>query len=98
MDKYGYPTDDELDKIEAWDIVEDGSLALVEYIRERWQYADCGYFKVSGKRVKKVELHTGGWSGNEDIIRFLKRQNMFWIMFWRKSERGGHYYFKGRMQ
>jgi len=40
----------------------------------------------------KLELHTGGWSGNEDIIEALKK-SYFWIFYWEKSVKGGHYYF-----
>ena len=39
-----------------------------------------------------IELHTGGWSGNEDLIRALQK-SYFWS-FWRISKVGGHYYFK----
>jgi hypothetical protein len=42
---------------------------------------------------RKLELHTGGWSGNEEIISVLQN-SMFWVMYWQKSERGGHYYFE----
>lgn len=95
MDADGYPEEHELSKITEWrDFTFSGTNALIEYIRERWQYADCGYFKLTGKRVLKLELHTGGWSGNEDIIEALKRNYTFWGMHWRKSTAGGHYYFK----
>jgi hypothetical protein len=44
--------------------------------------------------VLMLELHTGGWSGNEDIIEALQNHKLFWMMWWWKTERGGHYYFE----
>jgi hypothetical protein len=40
----------------------------------------------------KIELHTLGWSGNEDIIRELQKSSL-WLMHWSKTFAGGHYYF-----
>lgn len=88
-----YSTEEELKKIKEWDPLKDGIVNLIEYIRGRWEYANIGYFSLTGKRVLRLELHTGGWSGNEDIIHAL-RSNIFWMTFWQRSLRGGHYYFK----
>ena len=96
MDKDGYPTDEELQEIRQWSknrIVDYDVLGLLDYIRDRWRYADSGYFKLVGKRVLRLELHTAGWSGNESIIDALQ-ENVFWFMWWQKSTRGGHYYFR----
>lgn len=38
-------------------------------------------------------LHTGGWSENEEAIDNFSK-TMYWTLYWYKSERGGHYYFK----
>jgi len=85
-----YPTQEELDKIKNWDAIGD-PLGLIDFIESIWWTPSFG-FKYSGKRTKKLELHTGGWSGNEDIIGVLN-ETMFWACFWEKSFRGGHYYF-----
>ena len=43
--------------------------------------------------VKRVEFHTGGWSGAEDLIDAMLGQ--FWIGHYHKRwETGGHYYFE----
>ncbi len=89
-----YPTEKELTKIEMWDTLRFGIIELVKYVGDIWKYADIEYFKFTGDRVLKLELHTGGWSGNEDIISSLKSNTMFWMICWQKSVRGGHYYFK----
>lgn len=61
---------------------------LLDFITELWWYPDMGV-DVEGD---KIELHTLGWSGNEDIIRELKNSSL-WLMHWRKTYAGGHYYF-----
>jgi len=40
-----------------------------------------------------LELHTFGWSGNEDIISILKDTNL-WLTKFKAKSAGGHYYFK----
>jgi hypothetical protein len=40
-----------------------------------------------------MELKTGGWSGNEDIINALQQNVVFWTKYWRTSKRGGFYAF-----
>ena len=83
-----YPTEQILRKIHKWDIVDSGPDDLVELIRSEWHWPEWG-FKYNRRRL---ELHTGGWSGNEDIIVALQG-TMFWFLYWMKSFRGGHYYF-----
>ena len=90
MDEDGYPEEDVLKKIREWDIVKDDYNDLIRLIQENWKFEEFGYFVLNGKNL---ELHTGGWSGNEDIIDALK-QTVFWSAFWMKTERGGHYYFE----
>ena len=52
-----------------------------------------GYFKVYvTKKQVFVQLHTAGWSGNEDLYCALEKVK--WLgLFWQKSVRGGHYYY-----
>ena len=95
--KNGYPTKRELEKIEKWDIMQKSIVPLIEYVRERWQYADSGYFEVKGKRVLKIRMSTAGWSGNESLIGALQKNIVFWTFYWVKSLKGGHYFFKVRL-
>ena len=87
-----YPTDEQLSFIEKFDLTKNNVLELLEYIENIWWMPDWGY-NIKGKRILKLELHTGGWSGNEDIIRSLQTNFIFWSMYWVKHIRGGHYYF-----
>jgi len=91
-DSDGYPTNKELRTIESWDTIHN-LRGLLLYIGDVWWAPEFGY-ELRGKHVLWLDLHTGGWSGNEDIISSLKKNLMFWIMGWQKSTRGGHFYFK----
>lgn len=85
--------------IRQWDIRD--IFGLVDFIKNNWVYAEVGYYKEYwGKSdtikqdVLNVELHTGGYSKNEDIIRSLLSNKVFVSMCYKKWERGGHYYFE----
>lgn len=97
LDEYGYPTEHILHFIENY--VPDDSLPILSFlsvIKDIWQ----GGFKL-GRKYKgrcKLELHTEGWSGNEQIINSIisniyltgfKMRYVKWIT-------GGHYYFEIR--
>jgi len=84
-----YPSKRQLKAIKEFDLLERPVHELIDCIEEIWHNSDWGF-----KREKHtLELHTGGWSGNEDTISALQRNFMFWSLYWGKSERGGHYYF-----
>jgi len=91
MDADGYPTQEELDEIENYDILKNGIDGLLDLIHSLWIFPN--YYIIKGKKDRKLELHTGGWSGNESIIDALMKNTLFWPMYWEKSVRGGHYYF-----
>ena len=94
LDHDGYPTEEALGLIENYDMITNDYtfVPLIEFIREIWHWDS--YFKLTGKRVLKLQLHTGGWSGNEEIVAALMKTPIFWSLCWVKSERGGHYYFE----
>ena len=93
-----YHTEKELKQIQNWDVKDAHN--LVNRLRDMWQYNDYfienwGLDHIHNERpVLMLELHTGGWSGNEDIIEALQKHKLFWMMWWWKTERGGHYYFE----
>lgn len=87
-DKDGYPTAQELKNLDNY---KNHLFGYLEYIK---LISNWGMFlRYTGKNVINIEMHTGGWSGNEEIIGHLK-QSFFWLFCWQKSVRGGHYYFK----
>lgn len=90
-DDDGYPTESELERVLNWSY--DSPQGLVEYLGEIWKY-DGPVIEKKGEGYE-VALHTWGWSGNEDIISSLNNSVIpnFWMLWWRKSEVGGHYTF-----
>lgn len=49
--------------------------------------------EVRGEEIDVWAYHTGGWSGNEEIIAVLKESWLFdWLL--ERYDSGGHYYFK----
>ena len=93
LDKFNYPDEVSLKEIAEWDILKRGVFGLLELVRENTNWADRQIYQA-GKRVIRYEYHTGGWSGNEDVILALRHNLYFWSMFWEKSTKGGHYYFR----
>ena len=99
-DKDGYPTKEELNKIKDWSLdslIED-PLSLIRYIGKLWFYPDRIVIQetedpIMNRKEYSLYLSTGGWSGNESIIEALAK-NIFWQMYWVKTEVGGHYWFK----
>ena len=89
MDSDGYPDDDELEQIEKWDHHDFAGLGV--FVHERWKYRDCGYWTQEGR---KLNISTGGWSGNESLMSALEANTMFWAVCWQSSKRGGHYEFE----
>jgi len=93
LDENFYPDEKSLKEIKEWDILKQGVQGLLDLVAENTNWADR-QIRVTSKRVIRFEYHTGGWSGNEDVIDALRRNFLFWSLFWEKSTRGGHYYFK----
>lgn len=83
-----YPTKEQLYSLKCCDylIYPDRFVCL---LREIWNH-NLGSIVCTGDNL---ELHTGGWLGNEEIIEALK-DTTFWGLCWQKSERGGHHNFR----
>lgn len=105
FDADGYPTEETLDAIRHWEWRGDvfGTMAsLLEFCQKAWHYPD--YF-IRGKRRYRTfkggtqlhrlwTVHTGGWSGNEDIIAALREHEAFWMICFVEWRRGGHFKFE----
>lgn len=104
VDDDGYPTDAALELIEAWHWTD--CTGLFEFIKEIWHLRTWGWTEGDAKDLDKHHddydkdggklyfISTGGWSGNESIIRALQSNTMAWALTWVQSRRGGHYIFK----
>lgn len=100
LDEDGYPTEEFLTSIEIWR--DRPYTELLDWIKPNWRYSDFGYWTQQaeinqhGRSVTAYRLSTGGWSGNESIIRALQDNHIFWSLCWVSSHRGGHYVFEVR--
>jgi len=99
LDNSGYPTEEYLQFIRDYKGDTMPIMDFVKLICETWYYGSMGYrLTRKHKGTRRLELHTLGWSGNEDIIRaiigniYLTNCLMSYNM-WRV---GGHYYFEIR--
>lgn len=104
-DEHGYPTNEALDYIKNWAVIhgqkfgdntkvgeffgKDKHEELISYIKDLWWYGDDGVVYEDGL----LELHTMGWSGNEEIIAELKDTDL-WLTKFKAKSAGGHYFFK----
>lgn len=105
-DENGYPTPESLWRLRKALMAEDQTAlepedckqniaAFYAALKEN-RYSDyCGpeRIEVRGEVIDVWGYHTGGWSGNEDIIAVLKES---WLWDWslERYDRGGHYYFR----
>jgi len=99
LDVNGCPTEEWLEFIKNYQPSDD--LPLLKFVKEilpkGWYYADWGvviHRKYKGKI--KLELHTGGWSGNEEVIREILSNKHFthFKMQYVQWKTGGNYYFE----
>lgn len=96
LDDYGYPTDAALDRIAEWDYNDiPGWFGFIESLWALLEWESETTDNVIGTRkVIRHTFSTGGWSGNEDLIRAMQRNTMMWSTTWVQSRRGGHYIFE----
>lgn len=98
FDKDDYPTDEVLELIKNWKFDNENVYQFISLIENLWKYDGFSITMEKGEedkpcKYKYLNLHTYGWSGNEDIIESLRGNALFWSMFWYTSKRGGHYKF-----
>lgn len=73
---------------------------LFEGIKSIWWYASWGWTEMiepslyrENEKSRQYHISTGGWSGNESIIRAMESNS--WIhCTWVQSRRGGHYIYE----
>ncbi len=105
-DQDGYPTQEALDYLQNWwlgyhdgkwiqgefsELNKSNIIALIKFTNRLWHFDDWGF--VLDVRAKKLELHTGGWSGNEEVMTYFK-DTAFAQFYWKMTRAGGHYYYE----
>ena len=80
-DEHDYPTDEELSHFDKWklgsNLADFRPAEVVDYLESIWHIPDWGFTLKEGRdrirrKVMRLSISTGGWSGNEDIIEELK--------------------------
>lgn len=82
-----YPTETFLEKVKEADVT--NFHEFMAMIKTEWAFGNWGWRQEGDIYY----LSTGGWSGNEDIISAMQDNQMFWLMYWARTSRGGHYIF-----
>lgn len=91
LDEYRHPDEETLEEIKnIYPINKENLNKLIYILQENWHWKD---YIIYDKEKGCLQLHTGGWSGNEEIIIALEQNYIFWMWCWYKSKRGGHYWF-----
>ncbi len=92
-----YPSKELLQSIKDFNGSSMNIMELVKTILENWNHGKMGYRLHKNYNGKyKLELHTLGWSGNEEIINEIIN-NIYLTHFHMKYyqwKTGGHYYFE----
>lgn len=100
LDEDGYPTTRALQIIKLWPY--DDKKGWFDFIKDIWWATNWGWLEENepheykeGKTVHRYHISTGGWSGNESIIKAMQEnENHLWMFTWVQSRRGGHYIFE----
>ena len=97
LDINGYPTEEALAKISNWS--NDSISDCFDFIKELWSYPDYWREKVffdegEEKWKKQIDMSTGGWSGNEDLLAALRNNILIWSSAWVLCARGGKFIFE----
>lgn len=100
IDSDGYPTDYALHVVEQWPWHIPGWFKFIKII---WWMPSWGWTEgeepsehYKDKKVYRYNISTGGWSGNESIIKAMQKNDFHWYLVWVQSRRGGHYIFEER--
>lgn len=96
LDRHGYPTDRALEKIKNWNPADPAG--LMAYVKSMWYFVEWGWHEERQGSKMVYSISTGGWSGNEDLIRAMGNNYIFWHMNWLSSRRGGHFVFEVKVR
>ena len=88
-----YPDPKTLQLIATWD--GEDPRDMLELIDKAWNhvYGEV-HIKYTTTGVIRMELITGGWSGNEEVLFALHINRLWDALYWQKSERGGFHVYE----
>lgn len=96
MDRHGYPEKKDLLALRAFGVLDNQTFEReADIILSLFESTGVGSGRITkfGRKIR-LYLHTGGWSGCEEMISAINK--IWWSMYWKESTVGGHYIFEGR--
>jgi hypothetical protein len=99
LDEDGYPTlaAETIVKLWPWEDKKGWFLFIESIWHLRswgWHEGDYSHDIYKDKMVRRYDISTAGWSGNEGLIAVMQENDMMWHTTWVQSRRGGHYIFE----
>lgn len=100
FDADGYPTEETLQRIEAWTIETFRDFeAVMDFVGRAWRYEAWtkeSQWKGEGELFPKLRyvFSTYGWSGNESLVTALESNTMVQAIGAWSWRRGGHYEYR----
>ena len=105
-DEDGYPTEDELKRVEEWaDHANPHAwFSYIKSVGNYWPDESWGWHEKDhatgewpgDKPYHAYFISTGGWSGNESILEAMQNNFEMWHSTWYSHRVGGHYEFRVR--
>lgn len=97
-----YPTEESIVFVRGYRFDYD-RIDLFDFIKSIWWTPEMLWDEEDGvdqfgHAIRTYRISTGGWSGNEDIIRALEKNLYAWHTTWVQSRRGGHYIFEVHLE
>lgn len=99
LDDHGYPTEAAQEIIRLWHWSDPRGWFV--FINDLWEFRLSAWSEGTqpserdkNEWVYLYKISTGGWSGNESLIRAMQSNDMLWHTSWVQSRRGGHYIFE----
>ena len=95
-----YPDDDDLAALAAMDPLVHKGDAILNRAAELWctDYGRVDADQIQTYGSRRWTFITGGWSGNDDIIAALDKIQLFNMLYWFSSERGGKHVYEVRFR
>lgn len=93
-----HPSEKTLNKIQNWDVLKDivGFLIMIEsnHVYDSYLINKTVKDPYSRRLILEINFSTAGWSGNEDLVYSVLKNEMFKLICYYSWRKGGHYVFR----
>jgi len=83
FDAESHPTEETILAIKKWNF--EDVTGWLTFVLEAWNHRFGRIWEEDGR----LKMATGGWSGNESIIRAMRENHVLWATIWESSHCGG---------